>query len=95
MIAKPDWINNLKVGDKVYTIEKYPSIPNGKWLWVSTIIIIENNYIETEFYRDTYQLWLNEIVSTLAPNHRTFIKQTVKNYFSPIDFTINIEQIIS
>lgn len=86
---KPEWVKDLKVGDKVYSIERHPRLPNGSWKWESVIIKIESNYIETEYKRVEYD-WLIEMTKNLAPHHRTFSKQTVKNYFGP-DGSINIE----
>ena len=83
------WIKELKIGDEVINIER-----NGNriWKWKAKVIAIESNYIETTYARD----WKNEellaLCKNLAPNHRTFSTQYVKNYFAP-DGTINIEKI--
>ena len=87
-----DWIKNLKIGDEVITIERNGLLPNGFYGWKSIVVKIETNYIETEYTRDRNLDWLNELVKKLSPIHRTFIKQTCKNYFAP-DGTINIEKI--
>lgn len=60
-------------------------MPNGEWRWLSTITRIESNYIETEYYR-TEEIWLMKIIEEQIANgelrtaHRTFLKQTFKNY---------------
>ena len=88
-----DWIKELKVGDLVYTIERHKNCPNGLWKWESTVIAIDSGYIETKYSRPMDLAWLNELVKQLAPNHRTFDTQYIKNYFGP-DGSINIERII-
>ena len=90
---KNDWISNLNVGDSVYTIERHKKIPNGFWKWESKVTAIETNYIETCFERDYNLEWLLEQCKDLAPYHRTFSKQWVKNYFAP-ERSINIENIV-
>ena len=84
-----EWIKELKIGDRVLSIERYG---DRIWKWESVVIKIESNYIETSYERD----WKNEelllLAKGLAPNHRTFTKQYVKNYFSPAG-EINIEKI--
>lgn len=80
----------MKVGDIVYTIERYPTIPGGEWAWKSKITKIESNYIETEFCREP-EPWLVEILDrqiaygilTSRARSFTFGKMTVKNYFHP------------
>lgn len=86
----PEWVKNLKIGDKVYQIERHPSIPNGKCNWSAIVIKIENNYIETEYSRDQNVEWLKILTLKLASNHRTFGTNTQKNYFDN-DGNTNIE----
>lgn len=84
-----EWIKNLKVGDKVLTLERNVY---GVWKWESEVISTANNYIETLYRRDENNEMLTELVAKLAPNHRTYMRQWVKNYFGP-DGSINIEEI--
>ena len=88
-----DWIKELKVGDLVYTIERHKNCPDGLWKWKSTIIAIDECYVETTYSRSWDLKWLNDLANNLAPNHRTFDTQYIKNYFGP-DGSINIEKII-
>lgn len=83
-------ISAIKVGDLVYTLEYHISIPGGMWKWDSIVTTVDTSYIETEYTRDWKLEWLTDLCKRLAPNHRTFSKQTVKNYFSPTG-KINIE----
>lgn len=85
------WIKDLKVGDKVYQVERSPKIPGGKWQWEAVVTKIDPAYIETAFERDSSLEWLQEIIESLAPNQRTYGKITMKNYYAP-DGTINIEK---
>lgn len=76
-----NWIKTLKVGDTVLTIEKWSNLMYEEW--PSVITKIESSYIETEYvrqYRPEYENFL-----------RAYTKNTVKNYFNPIDGTINIK----
>lgn len=82
------WYKDLKIGDKVVTLE---ITPHKMWKWESVISKIEKGYIETKYVRDWNDLELLELCKNLAPNHRTFSEQTVKNYFGP-DGSINIEK---
>lgn len=87
-----DWIKNLKVGDKVYTIERHANMPGGSYKWKSEITIIESSYIETMYRRERGLAWLEGACLKLSVIHRTFEKTWSKNYFAP-DGTINIEPI--
>jgi hypothetical protein len=86
---RPIWIRDLKVGDKVLTIEKGHNVPgiepNSDGLCilesVSVIIKIETNYIETEFVRAYNSAWENF--------ERAYSTNCSKNYFAP-DGSINI-----
>lgn len=80
-----EWIKDLKIGDKVLTIERH-------FKWVSEIITIESNYIETAYHRDRNNEEINELIIDLAKNHRSYSKLFVKNYFG-IDGNINILEI--
>jgi hypothetical protein len=81
----------MKVGDEILTIEKHDLIPGGEWAWPSVVTKIENNYVETKYIR-TAEPWLIKLCEKLANNHRTFSKQTVKNYRNPVTGEINIKQ---
>ena len=80
-----EWIKALNIGDKVLTLER-------NFKWASVVISIELNYIETKFMRDYNNEELILLTKNLAPNHRTFSTNFVKNYFGP-DGSINIEKI--
>lgn len=81
-----NWVKNLKVGDKVLTIER-------EFKWESTIVSLNDGYVETTYFRDHKNKELLEMCKNLIGNHRTFTQQWVKNYFSPVDGSINIEEI--
>lgn len=85
------WINDLKPGDTVWQLELHHSFQDGCARWKATIVSVETNYIETVYERDYNCQWLLELCKGLAPNHRTFNKTWIKNYFAPDD-SINIEQ---
>jgi hypothetical protein len=79
----------MNVNDKVLSIERFGDLI---FKWESTVIAIESNYIETTYVRDYRNEILMELCKKLAPNHRTFSKQYVRNYYAP-DGSINIEEI--
>lgn len=83
-----EWIKNLKIGDKVITLEL---TRKGTWKWDSIVTKIESSYIETTYTRDWNNLELLELCKDLDNNHRTFSEQIVKNYFGA-DGSINIER---
>lgn len=86
-----EWLKELKIGDKIYQVERHPSMPNGKSLWKAEVTKIETNYIETVCERDNTLEWLLELTKKLANNHRTFNKVWTKNYYGP-DGSINVEK---
>lgn len=89
-MKRPDWINNLKVGDTVFTLEKSYNIPgidpepNGLCVIKTPSIItcIASNYIETKFKRNFNLAWVNF--------ERAYKVTYVKNFFDPSG-EINIE----
>jgi hypothetical protein len=91
-----DWIKNLKVGDKVFQVERNKLIPTGFWKWKGVVTKIESNFIEVKYCREPVD-WLEDLRVKMKKNSNSNIDSTyndnwIKNYFAP-DGTINIEQI--
>ena len=90
-----DWIKELKIGDKVFQIERHKNIPNGFWKWKGFVMKIESNYIEVKYHREPVA-WLEEARLEMKKKaqgniDKTYDESWVKNYFAP-DGTINIER---
>lgn len=74
------YYNSEEIGDEIMYKECCPLIPNGSHEWLGVVTKIESNYYEAEYHRCPNAEWLKLLVSKLATNHRTYLKQTVRVY---------------